>query len=107
MLRGEEKMKKGLLIFSVLLVLFIACSKPAADLVLKNGQVFTLEEDQPWASAVVITGNKIMAVLENDSDASRHIGPSTQVIDLQGQFVMPGFIDAHVHFAGYAESKES
>ena len=93
-------MKKGMLILSVLLVLFSACSKPAADLVLKNGQVYTLEESMPWASAVVISGNKIVVVLENDSAASKYIGPSTQVIDLEGQFVMPGFIDAHVHFAG-------
>jgi len=95
-------MKKGILIFSVLLVLFTACSKPAADLVLKNGQVYTLEKNMPWASAVVIKGNKIVAVLENDSETSKYIGYSTQVIDLEGQFVMPGFIDAHVHFAGYA-----
>ena len=95
-------MKKGILILSVLLVLFTACSKPAADLVLKNGQVYTVEDNLTWASAVVITGNKIVAVLEKDLGASEYIGPSTQVIDLEGQFVMPGFIDAHVHFAGYA-----
>ena len=95
-------MKKGIFIFSLLLVLFTGCSKPAADLVLKNGQVYTLEDSLPWASAVIITGNKIVAVMENDSEATKYIGPSTQVIDLQNQFVMPGFIDAHVHFAGYA-----
>jgi predicted amidohydrolase YtcJ len=95
-------MKKMIMIFIVLLVLFAACSKPAADIILKNGQVYTLEKTLPWASAVVITGNKIVAVLDNDSKASRYIGPSTQVIDLESQFVMPGFIDAHVHFAGYA-----
>ena len=99
-------MKKKFLIFSVLLVFFSACSKPVADLVLKNGQVYTLEESMPWASAVVISGNKIVVVLEKDSAASKYIGPSTQVIDLEGQFVMPGFIDAHVHFAGYAAQQQ-
>ena len=96
------KMKKNVLLFTVIVLLVAACSKPAADLVLKNGQVFTLEEKMPWASAVVIADNKIVAVLVDNEKVTRFIGPSTQVIDLEGQFVMPGFIDAHVHFAGYA-----
>jgi predicted amidohydrolase YtcJ len=95
-------MKKGLLALSILTLILSFCSNPSADLVLKNGQVYTVEKDQPWASAIVITGNKIVAVLEDDKDVSKFIGPSTRVIDLEGQFVMPGFIDAHVHFAGYA-----
>ncbi len=95
-------MRKGLLALFILIAMFSACKNPGADLVLKNGQVFTLEESQPWASAVVITGKKIVAVLENEEEVSKFIGPSTQVIDLEGRFVMPGFIDAHVHFASYA-----
>ncbi|MFC2165779.1 amidohydrolase [Acidobacteriota bacterium] len=95
-------MKKEFLALFILIALFSACSKPDADLILKNGQIYTVEEAQPWASAIVIKGNKIVAVLENDSETSKYIGSSTQVIDLKGQFVMPGFIDAHVHFAGYA-----
>ena len=95
-------MKKGPLALFILIGLLNACSNPGADLVLKNGQVYTVEENQPWVSAVVITGNKIVAVLEDDEGTSKFIGPSTRVIDLDGQFVMPGFIDAHVHFAGYA-----
>ena len=95
-------MKKVILLLTVIVFLFGACTKPAADLVLKNGQVYTVEENMPWGSAVVITGNEIVAVLEDDNEVTKYIGPSTQVIDLKGQFVMPGFIDAHVHFAGYA-----
>jgi predicted amidohydrolase YtcJ len=99
-------MKKGLWGLSVLMLLFMASTKPSADLVLKNGQVYTVEEEQPWASAIVITGNKIVAVLEDEEDISEFIGPNTRVIDLEGQFVMPGFIDAHVHFAGYAAQQQ-
>ncbi|MFA9453201.1 MAG: amidohydrolase [Candidatus Aminicenantaceae bacterium] len=95
-------MKKGLMALLVLLVLASACSSPSADLILNNGQVYTGEEGQPWASAVVIKGDEILAVLEDEKEASRYIDPSTRVIDLEGQFVMPGFIDAHVHFAAYA-----
>jgi len=69
-----------------------------ADLILLNGEVYTMEEDHPWASAVVVTGNKITAVLDEDAEAEAFRGPDTHVIDLQGKFVVPGFIDGHVHF---------
>ena len=80
-------MKKGLFAFFILVMILSACKNPGADLVLKNGQIYTLEENQPWASAVVITGNKIVAVLENDKEVSKFIGPSTQVIDLKGNLL--------------------
>ena len=69
-----------------------------ADLILLNAQVYTMEEDHPWASAVVITGNTITAVLDDDREAQAYRGPETDVIDLGGRFVVPGFIDGHVHF---------
>jgi len=81
-----------------------ACSgnqMQTADLILKNADVYTLEPDQPWASAVVITGNTITAVLESDSDIRAYRGPDTRVIDMDGAFVMPGFIDSHTHFTGW------
>ena len=71
-----------------------------ADLILLNGDVYTMEEDHPWASAVVVTGNTITAVLDDDSEANAYRGPDTEVIDLDGKFVVPGFIDGHVHFNG-------
>jgi predicted amidohydrolase YtcJ len=95
-------MKKALLASFLLLAFVMACKGPGADLVLKNGEVFTLEDDLPWASAVAITGNEIVAVLDGDEEVEKYIGPITEVIDLEGKFVMPGFIDAHVHFAGYS-----
>jgi len=75
-------------------------SGSSADLILLNGQVYTMEEDHPWASAVVVTGNTITAVLDNDGEAEAYRTPGTRVIDLEGKFVVPGFIDGHVHFNG-------
>lgn len=69
-----------------------------ADLILVNGDVYTMEEDHPWASAVVITGNTITAVLDDDAEADAFRGPDTEYVDLNGKFVVPGFIDGHVHF---------
>ncbi|MBN2431866.1 MAG: amidohydrolase [Acidobacteria bacterium] len=77
----------------------MSCSRTKpADLVLLNGEVYTLEADQPWATAMAVDGNTIVAVLADDDAARAYIGPQTTVIDLDGRFVVPGFIDAHVHF---------
>jgi len=75
-----------------------SASDSAADLILLNGAVYTMEEDHPWDSAVVVTGNTITAVLDDDQTAENYRGPNTEVIDLDGKFVVPGFIDGHVHF---------
>jgi predicted amidohydrolase YtcJ len=53
----------------------------------------------PEARAVVIHGDTITAVCKTDSWAKRFIGKETRVVDLGGKLVLPGFIDAHVHFA--------
>ncbi len=90
------------LILVFLMLGSFSCVGPEADLVLINGEVYTLEDGQPWAGGIVITGNKITVVLDSDEEADKYIGPATQVIDLKGKFVTPGFIDAHVHFAGFA-----
>ena len=101
-------MDKRRLVLIVSLLLCVAlfglsCANKKGDIVLKNGKVYTMEEDQPWANTVVISGNKIAAVLDNPEDAESYIGPETSVIDLEGKFVVPGFIDAHTHFNEFAE----
>lgn len=57
-----------------------------------------MEEDQPWASAIVISADTITAVLNNVEKIKKYQGPETRVVDLYGKFVVPGFIDGHVHF---------
>ena len=81
-------------------VTFVSCSKRKADLILTNGEVYTMEEDLPWAATIVITGNKISAVLAENEQFEDYKGSNTRVIDLEGKFVVPGFIDGHVHFNG-------
>jgi hypothetical protein len=73
-------------------------AKKSADIILTNAEIYTMEEKNPWASAVVITGNMITAVLDDAKEIKAYIGPNTRVIDLEGKFVVPGFIDGHVHF---------
>ncbi|HKI78375.1 MAG TPA: amidohydrolase family protein, partial [Ignavibacteriaceae bacterium] len=62
-----------------------------------NGKIYTVNEKQPMAEAVVIERNKILFVGSN-ADANKIINKETKVIDLKGRFMMPGFIDAHTHF---------
>ena len=69
-----------------------------ADLVLFNGRVFTVEKSLPWAEAVAVWEGKIVAV-GADAEVKKLIGKDTQAIDLQGKLVLPGFNDAHLHFA--------
>jgi len=72
--------------------------KMAASLVLLNGKFWTVNESQPWAEAVVISGNSIIFV-GSSAEAKAFIGADTQVMDLRGGFGLPGFNDAHLHFA--------
>ena len=94
-------MNKITLLTSILIIASVSCTKvEKADLILLNAEVYTMEEDQPWASAIIISENKIIAVLENDRTAMKYAGPDTRIADLEGKFVLPGFIDGHTHFDG-------
>ncbi|HJU65646.1 MAG TPA: amidohydrolase [Gemmatimonadaceae bacterium] len=85
------------------------CSKApaageAADLALLGGRVVTVDSARPEAQAVAIRGDKILAV-GSDEEIRRYVGSETEVIELDGQLVIPGFIEGHGHFTGLGESK--
>jgi predicted amidohydrolase YtcJ len=92
-------MKKFLLLLP--LALLLACTpqdkKSNPDLILLNGKIWTAEGAATFAEAIAITGNTISAV-GNSSDIKKLAGDSTQIIDLNGKLVTPGFNDAHIHF---------
>ena len=67
-----------------------------ADLVFRNGPVFTGDAARSFSRGVAVTGARISAV-GPDSLVSDEIGPETRVIDLEGRLVTPGFQDSHVH----------
>ncbi len=69
-----------------------------ADLVLRNGVIWTVDDDNPRAEAVASLGDRIIYV-GDDAGIGAHIGPDTQIIDLGGALVTPGYNDNHVHFA--------
>lgn len=67
-----------------------------ADVIIKNGQVLTVDPKDTIAEAVAIRGDRILAVGSN-AEAESYLGSDTQVIDAEGKSVLPGFIDAHIH----------
>lgn len=75
-----------------------------ADLVLTNGKIVTVEDGAPEAQAIAVRGDRIVA-LGSRADIKQHTGAATQVIDLNGQLVIPGFIEGHGHFNGVGEAQ--
>jgi len=68
-----------------------------ADLVLLNGRFWTANPNQPWAEALAIKGDRILATGRSE-DIKKLADKKTREIDLGGALVVPGFIDAHTHF---------
>ncbi len=70
-----------------------------ADLVLKNGVVYTLYDDRPKVEAIAVQYGRIIFV-GSSADAKKYEGKGTRVVDLKGATVVPGLADAHYHFSG-------
>jgi len=68
----------------------------AADTVLVNGGIYTVNAEHDWAEAAAIR-NGVFVRVGNNADVQAMIGPATRVIDLAGKMALPGFHDAHVH----------
>ena len=76
----------------------VSSRPPAADLVIENATVVTIDRANPRAEAVAFKGETIVAVTTNRAIAKYVKDGVTQVIDARGRLVVPGFNDAHIHF---------
>lgn len=74
----------------------------AADLLLRNGYVYTVDAERSVAQAVAIRDGRIAAV-GSDDELEAWRGPETEVFDLEGRMVLPGLQDAHIHIFGIVE----
>jgi predicted amidohydrolase YtcJ len=79
-------------------------AREPADLVLQGGRILTLDDQRPEAEALAARGGRIVAV-GSEADIAPYVGPSTQVIELDTAFAMPGFIEGHGHFVGIGENR--
>ena len=74
-----------------------AQTKPAADLIITNAKIWTVDKTRPEAESLAVLRDRIVAV-GSVSEVDAWHGPQTKVVDAQGKLLLPGFNDAHVHF---------
>jgi predicted amidohydrolase YtcJ len=87
-------------ILLLLISLQVAAQTKHADLIVYNGNIYTVDAKFSVVQAMAIKGGRILAT--GSSDAIRKEYKADSTIDVQGKTVYPGFIDAHAHFIGYA-----
>jgi predicted amidohydrolase YtcJ len=94
------------ILVAFLIALFTSCqpNKGSADMIIFGGPIYTLTDEYPQAEAIAVRGNRIMAV-GAESEIRALAGKTTQMIDLAGKMLTPGFIEGHGHFMniGYNE----
>ncbi|MDH4013571.1 MAG: amidohydrolase [Chromatiales bacterium] len=73
-----------------------AASNKSADIVYRNGRIYTVNPMQPWAEAIAVSGGRIVAIGDNNL-VEGSVGKQTKVVNLGGAFVLPGFHDCHLH----------
>ena len=92
-----------------------------ADIILTDGQIYTMDPAHPWATSIALRGDSILALAyaaappnpnappgtqpHSSDDLKSFRGRATRIIDLHGQFAMPGFNDAHMHMAEAAYAR--
>ncbi|HSF18156.1 MAG TPA: amidohydrolase [Vicinamibacteria bacterium] len=94
---------------SALFIFLAGCAppveeQPPADLVLRGGKVVTVDDARPEAEAVAVMDGRVLAVGSND-EIEGLIGPDTEVIELDGNLALPGFIEGHGHFMSLGNAK--
>lgn len=88
--------------FTLLWVLIACAASPHAgaqnaDTIVHHAKIYTVNAKQPWAEAVAIHDDKIVAV-GTEADVEKLRGPKTKMIDAGGHLALPGFVDCHIHF---------
>jgi len=83
-------------VITILTAAHVAAAAPA-DRIIRGGPIITVNPAQPAAEAVAIAGGKIVAV-GTEAEVMQHKGAGTEVTDLAGRTLVPGFVDGHSHF---------
>lgn len=94
-------------ILNLLLLLLLASCRPAPeetpDLILINGNIYTVDAKQSTVQAIAVKGDRILKTGANE-EIEKLRRENTEVIDLEGRFAMPGFIEGHGHYSGLGSS---
>jgi predicted amidohydrolase YtcJ len=95
-------MKLILLAATLLFLIFLPAPRAvqsSADIVFKNGNVYTANDKAPRGEAIAVKADKIVFVGSN-TEAQKFVGQGTRTVDLKGATVLPGFTDSHQHLSG-------
>lgn len=76
-------------------------NKEVADVIYTNGKIYTVNEAREWADAIAIKDGGLVAVSSN-AQVEKQKGDNTDVVDLEGKFVMPGVVSTHKHSIFFA-----
>ena len=71
-------------------------AQPAADLILTNGKIFTMDPQRSWAQALAVSDGRIVYV-GTEQGVRAYRGDASKLVDLQQKMVLPGFQDVHIH----------
>jgi len=83
---------------------FVACQQESSiDMIIHSGNIYTVNSDIPYVEAVAIKNGRIINIGSND-DIKNLSTKETKMIDAEGAFVMPGFIEGHGHFSMLGKS---
>jgi predicted amidohydrolase YtcJ len=93
----------GLVAVNLVLYLQAKGKRPAADLIMVNGKVVTMDTSRPAAEALAVTGDKITAV-GTTAEIETMASENTRVIDLAGKTVVPGLVESHAHLYGIGDA---
>jgi hypothetical protein len=98
------KFLKSTLAVLILSIISMSCDEgEKADMIITNTTIYTVDADFSKVNAVAIKNDKIMAV-GSVADIEAYEGPETQVIDLTGKYVYPGFVEGHAHIMGVGQN---
>lgn len=92
-------LRLSLLLLGLLVAIDAVAAPPHADLIVRNGRIYTVDENRPMVTALAIADGRVLFA-GGDRAAMTYRGQLTQLLDLKGATVIPGMIDAHAHLLG-------
>jgi predicted amidohydrolase YtcJ len=101
-------MRRLFALLSIVVIMTTACTPAVrpADVVIRNGTIYTASDKQPKAEAIAVAGGRILFV-GSTADVAAYIGQDTKIIDLQGNTATPGLTDSHYHLTGVGQRERT
>lgn len=85
----------------------LALAAEPGTTLLHNGKIYTVNPQQPWASALVIDEDGSIVAIGDDEDVADYVDDETETVDLEGRLVLPGFQDSHAHVLDASSEAQS